>query len=405
MNKDFIRALDEIEKEKGIEKEDIIQALEKALQKSYEEQYHETNVEVDINPTTGDTKVYALKEVVDEITDVESKDTQITLDEALSHSKRAKVGQILKIKVTPKNFLRVAAQKAKNIVIQFIRDAERKAIYDNYINKEKELINGIVQRIDYNNIYVDLGKSEGFIPEKERVEGEEFKPGDRIKVYVKEVKDTPKGPQIILSRKDASFVTRLFEIEVPEISQGVVEVMSVSREAGFRTKIAVYAKDDNIDPVGASVGMKGARVNAIVDEINGEKIDIIVWSDDIKVFISNSLSPAEVIDVYINQADKEATAFVPDNQLSLAIGKEGQNVRLAAKLTGWKIDIKGESMMDEILEELKKAELEKPSDEDNDSQEDNESNLENKDDLKEDKTERLEDIEESIDDSDVTEED
>lgn len=349
MNKDFIRSLDELEREKGINKQDIIDAIEKALIKSYEEQYGESNVEINFNKDNGDIKVYAIKDIVEE---VENKETQISLEEALAHRKRSKLGGQIKLQVKPKDFLRVAAQKGKNIVIQFLRDAERRSIYDSYIDKEKELLNGSVQRIDRNNIYVDLGKSEGFIPERETVEGENFKAGDRIKVYVKEVKDTPKGPQIILSRKDGAFVTRLFELEVPEISQGLVDVMSIAREAGFRTKIAVRATDENIDPVGATVGMKGSRVNAIVEEINGEKIDIIIWDEDIKVYISNSLSPAEVVYVFADEKSKEATAFVPDSQLSLAIGKEGQNVRLAAKLTGWKIDIKPESQKDEIIEQL-----------------------------------------------------
>lgn len=353
MNKDFIKALDEIEQEKGIQKENILDALEKALKKSYEDNYNENNVEIDINDKTGDVKVYAIKQVVENFEDVENKETQIALEEALSFSKRAKVGGEVKIKVTPKNFDRVAAQKARNIVIQQIRDAERQVIYDSFITKEREVINGMVQRIDYNNIYIDLGKSEGVLSQKEQVEGENINIGDRIKLFVKEVKETNKGPQIILSRKDAEFVTRLFEIEVPEISEGTVEIMSVSREAGHRTKIAVYAKDENIDPVGACVGMKGSRVNAIVDEINGEKIDIIVWDKDMKIFISNSLSPSEVIDVYVDYEKEEAVAFVPDDQLSLAIGKEGQNVRLAAKLTNWKIDIKGASVMEEVLEEIK----------------------------------------------------
>lgn len=349
MNKDFIRSLDELEREKGINKQDIIDAIEKALIKSYEEQYGESNVEINFNKDNGDIKVYAIKDIVEE---AENKETQISLEEALAHRKRSKLGGQIKLQVKPKDFLRVAAQKGKNIVIQFLRDAERRSIYDSYIDKEKELLNCSVQRIDRNNIYVDLGKSEGFIPERETVEGENFKAGDRIKVYVKEVKDTPKGPQIILSRKDGAFVTRLFELEVPEISQGLVDVMSISREAGFRTKIAVRATDENIDPVGATVGMKGSRVNAIVEEINGEKIDIIIWDEDIKVYISNSLSPAEVVYVFADEKSKEATAFVPDSQLSLAIGKEGQNVRLAAKLTGWKIDIKPESQKDEIIEQL-----------------------------------------------------
>ena len=354
MNKEFIRALDEIEKEKGIKKEEIITAVERALEKSFEENYDSTNVEISINAETGDTKVLAIKEVVENVTD---PNTQISLEEALFHNKRAKIGKELKIKVTPKNFARVAAQKARNIVIQYIRDAERKVIYESYIDKEKDIINGIIQRIDYKNIYVDLGKSEGYIPEKEQVEGENFKPGDRVKLYVKEVKETSKGPQILLSRRAPEFVAKLFEIEVPEISQGTVEIMSISREAGYRTKIAVYAEDSSIDPVGACVGMKGARVNSIVEEINGEKIDIVVWSKDMKVYISNSLSPSEVVDVYIDADKKEAVAFVPDSQLSLAIGKEGQNVRLAAKLTNWKIDIKAESKMDEVLKELEELKV------------------------------------------------
>ena len=370
MNKDFIRSLDELEREKGINKQDIIDAIEKALIKSYEEQYGESNVEIDFNKDNGDIKVYSIKDIVEE---VENKETQISLEEALSYRKRSKLGGQIKLQVKPKDFLRVAAQKGKNIVIQFLRDAERRSIYDSYIDKEKELLNGSVQRIDRNNIYVDLGKSEGFIPERETVEGENFKPGDRIKVYVKEVKDTPKGPQIILSRKDGAFVTRLFELEVPEISQGLVDVMSIAREAGFRTKIAVRATDENIDPVGATVGMKGSRVNAIVEEINGEKIDIIIWDEDIKVYISNSLSPAEVVYVFADEKSKEATAFVPDSQLSLAIGKEGQNVRLAAKLTGWKIDIKPESQQDEIIEQLEEQYKEAAEAEEDENVEDNDA--------------------------------
>lgn len=354
MSKDFIRALDEIEKDKGIKKDSIIEVLEKALIKSYEDNYGQSNVEIDIDSKSGEINVYAIKDVVESEKDVIDSNLQVTLEEALVYSKRSKIGGQVKIKVTTKNFARVAAQKARNIVIQHIRDAERHAIYKNYEDKEKELINGIAQRTDFNNIYVDLGKSEGILPEKEQVPGEIINPGDRIKLFVKEVKESSKGAQIILSRKDPDFVTRLFELEVPEIAQGIVDVMSISREGGFRTKIAVYAEDENIDPVGACVGIKGSRVNSIVEEINGEKIDIIVWSKDIKTFISNSLSPSEVVDVYIDNENEEAIAFVPDNQLSLAIGKEGQNVRLAAKLTKWKIDIKPESMKDEVLAELEK---------------------------------------------------
>lgn len=350
MNKEFIIALEAIEKEKGISKTVVLEAIEKALQKSYEKNFDEnTNVEIKINENTGDVTVHALKEVVE---NVEDHNTQISLNDALHESKKAKLGTVVKVKIVPKNFGRVAAQTARNIVIQHLRDAERDAIYNEFIDRERELINGVVQRIDYNNIYINLGKTEGFIPPSEQVQGENIKPGDRVKLFVTEVKSSPKGPQIILSRASANLIKRLFELEVPEISDGSVEIVSVAREAGQRTKIAVYANDETIDPVGACVGVKGQRVNSIVEEINGEKIDIIVWSKDMKVFISNSLSPAEVTDVYVNEYDKTALAIVPDNQLSLAIGKEGQNVRLAAKLTNWKIDIKGESLKEEVKEKF-----------------------------------------------------
>lgn len=346
MNKEFIKALDDIEKDKGIDKNIILESIEKALVKSYEKNFDDnSNVEISINETTGDVTVYSLMEVVEE---VENKQTQITLDEALTKKKRVSVGDILKLKIAPKNFGRVAAQTARNIVIQQIRDAERQAIYDDYIDREKELITGDVQRIDYNNIYINLGKTEGYIPVTEQVPNENIQPGDRVKLYVKEVKTTSKGPQIILSRSSANLIRRMFELEVPEIAEGTVEIMSVAREAGFRTKIAVYANDESVDPVGACVGLKGMRVNSIVEEINDEKIDIIVWSPDISVFVSNSLSPAEVVEVLVDEKEKFATAIVPDNQLSLAIGKEGQNVRLAAKLTDWKIDIKGESKSQDV---------------------------------------------------------
>ena len=355
MNKEFINALEEIEKEKGIDKSIILESIEKALVKSYEKNFNDnTNVEIKINDSTGDVTVYALKEVVESKDDIEDNNTQISLDEALTLKKKSKVGNITKIKIAPKNFGRVAAQTARNIVIQQIKDAERQAIYNDYIDREREVITGDVQRIDYNNIYINLGKTEGFIPPSEQVPNEKIRPGDRVKLFVSEVKSTSKGPQIILSRASAHLIRRLFELEVPEIADGVVEIVSVAREAGFRTKIAVHANDETVDPVGACVGLKGLRVNSIVDEINGEKIDIIVWSNDISEFISNSLSPAEVKEVFVDEDEKSALAIVPDGQLSLAIGKEGQNVRLAAKLTNWKIDIKGESKRDEAVDEFNK---------------------------------------------------
>lgn len=359
MNKEFIKALEDIETEKGIQKSIILESIEKALAKSYEKNFEDnTNVEIKISEETGDVSVYAIKEVVEE---VEDNHLQISLEEAQVSKKKAKVGDIIKVKIAPKNFGRVAAQTAKNIVIQQIKDAERQSIYDDYINREREIITGDVQRIDFNNIYINLGKTEGFIPPSEQVSNEVIKPGDRVKLFVSEVKSTPKGPQIILSRASASLIKRLFELEVPEIAEGSVEIVSVAREAGFRTKIAVYANDDSIDPVGACVGLKGMRVNSIVDEINGEKIDIIVWSPDMNVYIANSLSPAEVKEVFVYEKEKSAVAIVPDNQLSLAIGKEGQNVRLAAKLTGWKIDIKGESKRDEVYDAFKQMISEKES--------------------------------------------
>ena len=355
MNKEFINALEEIEKEKGIDKNIILESIEKALVKSYEKNFNDnTNVEIKINDSTGDVTVYALKEVVESKDDIENNNTQISLDEALTLKKKSKVGNITKIKIAPKNFGRVAAQTARNIVIQQIKDAERQAIYNDYIDREREVITGDVQRIDYNNIYINLGKTEGFIPPSEQVPNEKIRPGDRVKLFVSEVKSTSKGPQIILSRASAHLIRRLFELEVPEIADGVVEIVSVAREAGFRTKIAVHANDETVDPVGACVGLKGLRVNSIVDEINGEKIDIIVWSNDISEFISNSLSPAEVKEVFVDEDEKSALSIVPDGQLSLAIGKEGQNVRLAAKLTNWKIDIKGESKRDEAVDEFNK---------------------------------------------------
>ena len=359
MNKEFIKALEDIETEKGIQKSIILESIEKALAKSYEKNFEDnTNVEIKISEETGDVSVYSIKEVVEE---VEDNHLQISLEEAQVSKKKAKVGDIIKVKIAPKNFGRVAAQTAKNIVIQQIKDAERQSIYDDYINREREIITGDVQRIDFNNIYINLGKTEGFIPPSEQVSNEVIKPGDRVKLFVSEVKSTPKGPQIILSRASASLIKRLFELEVPEIAEGSVEIVSVAREAGFRTKIAVYANDDSIDPVGACVGLKGMRVNSIVDEINGEKIDIIVWSPDMNVYIANSLSPAEVKEVFVYEKEKSAVAIVPDNQLSLAIGKEGQNVRLAAKLTGWKIDIKGESKRDEVYDAFKQMISEKES--------------------------------------------
>lgn len=341
MNGDFINALTDIEKEKGISKDIIFEALESALISSYKKNFGASqNVEVDIDKETGKVEVKAIKEVVEE---VEDEYLEISLDDARKIDSNFAVGDIAKIEITPKDFGRIAAQTAKQVVIQRIRDAERDVIFEDFINRENEIITGLVQRTNRNNVYIDLGKTEGILPPAEQIPGEDYKQGDRIKLLISEVKKTTKGPQIILSRTHPNLVKRLFELEVPEINTGVVEIFSISREAGSRSKIAVYSKDPNVDPLGACVGFKGSRVKIIVDELKGEKIDIVIWSNDISKFIANSLSPSKVVKVIPNESEKSAVVVVPDYQLSLAIGKEGQNARLAAKLTNWKVDIKSET--------------------------------------------------------------
>lgn len=345
MNVEFIEALEEIEQEKGISKDVILEALESALISSYKKNFGSSqNVEVEINKHSGIVKVYAQKNVVE---DVKDELLEISLEEAKNIDDKYQLGDIVNIEITPKNFGRIAAQTAKQVVIQRIKDAERDVIYDEFINRENEIITGMVQRISKNNVYIDLGKTEGILPPTEQINGEIYEQGDRLKLYILEVKKTTKGPQIILSRSHPGLVKRLFELEVPEIHEGIVDIYAISREAGSRTKIAVFSKDPNVDPVGACFGFKGSRVKAIVDELNGEKIDIIVWSKNIEEFIANSLSPSKVIKVEVKEQEKSALVVVPDYQLSLAIGKEGQNARLAAKLTNWKIDIKSKSQYEE----------------------------------------------------------
>jgi len=350
MNAEFIEALEEIEKSKGISKEIIFEALEAALISSYKKNFGTAqNVEVKVDRVTGKVSVYAKKTVVD---DVKDSLLEIDLEEAKKIDEKYEKGDTVIVEVTPRNFGRIAAQTAKQVVIQRIKDAERDVIYEEFIDRENEIITGLIQRISKNNVYIDLGKTEGILPPAEQIEGEVYNQGDRIKLYILEVKKTTKGPQIILSRSHPGLVKRLFELEVPEIHEGIVEIYAISREAGSRTKIAVYSKDPNVEPVGACVGVKGSRVKAIVDELNGEKIDIIVWSKNIEEFIANSLSPSSVLHVEANEKTKSALVVVPDYQLSLAIGKEGQNARLAAKLTNWKIDIKSESQYKESLKNL-----------------------------------------------------
>lgn len=345
MNGDFIDALLEIQKEKGISKDVIFDALESALISSYKKNFGASqNVEVEMDKNTGKVKVLALKEIVET---VENEYLEISLEDAKNIDDKFQIGDILKIEITPKDFGRIAAQTAKQVVIQRIRDAERDVIFDEFINRENEIITGQVQRISKNNVFIDLGKTEGVLTPSEQIEGEEYNQGDRLKLLIVEVKKTTKGPQIILSRSHPNLVKRLFELEVPEINDGIVEIFSISREAGSRTKIAVFSKDSNVDPLGSCVGSKGNRVKVIVDELKGEKIDIVIWSKDIGEFIANSLSPSKVLNVIVNEKERSAVVVVPDYQLSLAIGKEGQNARLAAKLTNWKIDIKSETQFNQ----------------------------------------------------------
>ncbi len=354
MNNDFMLALDELCKEKNLDKATILDALQKALIKSYQKNYdNEENVDVIIDEETGQIEVFALKEVVDEVDDTI---TEISLKDALKENSSYHLGDIARIKLTPKNFGRVAAQTARNIVIQKIRDAQRDSLYGEYIERANEMITGTIQRQDKYNVYVNLDKIEGVVPIKEQVPTEEYPANAKMKFLIKEVRNSSKEPQIVLSRSSQDFITRLFELEVPEITDGIIEIYSLAREAGSRTKMAVFSNDEGIDAVGACIGFKGIRVNSIVEELQGEKIDIINFDKDIKVFISNALSPADIIEVLVNEKSKKSLVVVSSDQLSLAIGKEGQNARLAARLTGWKIDIKSseeyESLSQEEIDEI-----------------------------------------------------
>lgn len=343
MNVEFMEALDQLGRDKGISKDVLVDAVEAALISSYKRNFGSAqNVRVEINKDTGEVYVYAQKRVTDEVVDNLS---EIHIDDAKQVNLNYEIDDIVEHEVTPKNFGRIAAQTAKQVVVQRIREAERGIVYEEFMNRESEIITGEVSRVSKGNIYINLGRSEAILGAAEQIPNEEYKHGDRIKCYIIEVKKTTKGPQILLSRTHPGLVKRLFELEVPEIHDGIVEINSISREAGSRAKIAVSSKNPDVDAVGACVGSKGARVQTVVDELKDEKIDIIKYSDDPKEFISSSLSPAKVLSCDINNEEKTASVIVPDYQLSLAIGKEGQNARLAAKLTGWKIDIKSESQI------------------------------------------------------------
>lgn len=346
MNKELIEALDLLEKEKNISKETLLEAIENSLLTACKNHFGKAdNVKVNINPETGDFSVYAEKEVVEE---VEDPVMQISLAEAKMKSPKYNLGDVVHFPVESKSFGRIATQNAKNVILQKIREEERSMQFNEWYRKEKDVVTGIVQRYLGRNVSINLGRVDAILNEAEQVKGEVFKPTERIKVFVLEVKDTPKGPRISVSRTHPDLVKRLFEEEVTEVKDGTVEIKAIAREAGSRTKIAVWSNDPNVDPVGACVGMNGARVNSIVNELRGEKIDIIIWDENPAFLIENALSPAKVICVVADEESREAQVIVPDYQLSLAIGKEGQNARLAARLTGYKIDIKSETQAREM---------------------------------------------------------
>ena len=346
MNKELIEALDILEKEKNISKATMLEAIENSLLTACKNHFGRAdNIKVNINPETCDFAVLAEKEVVEEVTEPL---VQLSLAEARMIAPRYEIGDVVQIPVESKSFGRIATQNAKNVILQKIREEERKVLYNDWYTMEKDIVPGVVQRYLGRNVSINLGKVDAILNESEQVKGEVFQPTERIKVYVLEVKDTTKGPRISVSRTHPDLVKRLFELEVAEVRDGTVEIKSIAREAGSRTKIAVKSNDPNVDPVGACVGLNGARVNSIVSELRGEKIDIINWDENPAYLIENALSPAKVICVVADEDAREAQVIVPDYQLSLAIGKEGQNARLAAKLTGYKIDIKSETQAREL---------------------------------------------------------
>ena len=343
MSKEMIEALDALETEKGVKKDVVIEALEAALESAYKRNYNQAqNVEVEFDQKKGDIHVFAVKEVSDQVFDSR---LEVSLDDALAINRAYEVGDEIRFEVTPKDFGRIAAQTAKQVIMQRVREAERSIVYDEYSQYENEIMQGVVERRDNKFIYVNLGKIEAVLGKQDQMPNESYEPHDRIKVYVTKVENTSKGPQVFVSRTNPGLVKRLFEQEVPEIFDGVVEIVGVAREAGDRTKIAVRATNPNVDAVGTTVGPKGNRVQAVVNELSGENMDVVQWEENPSDFIANALNPAQVIAVQFNDEDNEraCTVIVPDYQLSLAIGKKGQNARLAAKLTGYKIDIKPES--------------------------------------------------------------
>ena len=341
MSNELIQALHEIEKERGIPKAALIEAIKAALNTAYKKNFGTTqNVSVEFNDLSGEVRVFSQKKVVDK---VEDDRLEIEIAEARELYPDCKAEDMVYVEATPTNFGRIAAQTAKQVVIQKLREAERSLIYEEFLEREGEIITGTIQRIEARTVYITLGRTEGIMLPSDQINGERYEIGQRIKAYIYEVKNTSKGPNIFVSRTNTYFLRRLFELEVPEIYDGIVEIKSIAREAGSRSKISVHSLDERVDSVGACVGPRGLRVQNIVSELDGEKIDIIKYDKDPEKYIANALSPAKVLAVYVDEETKMATVVVPDYQLSLAIGKEGQNARLAAKLTGWKVDIKNES--------------------------------------------------------------
>ncbi|MBQ1417735.1 MAG: transcription termination/antitermination protein NusA [Selenomonas sp.] len=355
---EFLETLRELSRERSIDEEFLFEAIEAALITAYKRNFGSAqNVRVTLSRDTGTYHVYAIKTVVEDAAD---DITEISLAQARTIRPDYVVGDVIEIEVTPANFGRVAAQTAKQVVVQRIREAERGMIYEEFQSRESDILTGLVQRVENRNVFIDLGKTEAVLTPTEQIPTETYAHGDRIKAYIVEVKKTNKGPQVVVSRTHPGLLKRLFELEVPEIQEGIVEIKSVAREPGNRSKIAVWSKDESVDPVGSCVGYRGMRVQAIVDELGSEKIDIVKWSEDPAKFIANALSPAKVVSVAVNEAEKVSRVVVPDYQLSLAIGKEGQNARLAAKLTGWKIDIKSETQAadEELDENMNEVEVE-----------------------------------------------
>ena len=349
--------MDELEKEKGIKKDYMLESIETALVTAYKRNYDSTaeNVKVTMNAETGEIHVYAEKEVVE---NVEDDKIQINLSDAKKINKKLEIGDTAQIEIIPRNFGRIAAQTAKQVIIQKIREASRNVLFEEFSERKGEIVSGLIQKADGGIVVVDLGKLEGVMPLKEQIPTEKYRVNDKIRAYVMDVERGVKGaPQVIISRANGDFVRKLFELEIPEIYEGVIEIKSVSRDPGSRSKVAVYSPNENIDPVGSCVGQKGIRIQNIINELNGEKIDVIEWNADPSIYISAALLPAQVLAVDINEEERFAQVIVPDEQLSLAIGKSGQNVRLAAKLTTWKIDIKSESQFRKMIEEKNNEEL------------------------------------------------